>query len=129
MISKNLVFSQILLLTILSYAFCLNTSVLREIKNHIESNNSLEKLYPIFSKGSMDGYFTHSDFWQIYDMLLFNYPQFVSEAKSIGRTYENREIGHFKIGLNMNDENRDKNKGAVLFTALHHSREPVGLSI
>jgi carboxypeptidase T len=75
----------------------------------------------------MGGYFTYNDIIQIHAFLSKEFPAFVSPIDSIGKTYEGAPMPHFKVGLKINIPTRQK-KSSILFSALHHSREPTSLS-
>ncbi|MDW8302399.1 MAG: M14 family zinc carboxypeptidase [Bacteroidia bacterium] len=79
-----------------------------------------------FSLGSMGGFFTYSEFITHLNTLRSNYPTLVSKIDTIGYSIENRPILAFKIS-----DNPDVNEAEpqVLYTAVHHAREPAGLSV
>lgn len=54
------------------------------------------------------------------------YPEYFSEIVSIGKTYEGRGMPAFYMTRGVNDQ---IHKSSVVFTALHHSREPMGLNM
>ena len=101
---------------------------LQEFTDIVKNNRTLNKLWPIINHGKMGGYFTYSNFWQIYKELAKEFPQYVSERKVLGKTYLGNNIYYFKIGDNINDRGRN-NRSELLFTALHHAREPTSLSL
>lgn len=76
----------------------------------------------------MEGYFTYSNFWQIYDQLYKEFPQYISEKKELGKTYLGNNMYYFKVGDQIHDPSRNK-RSEILFTALHHAREPTSLSL
>ena len=75
-----------------------------------------------FGLGSMGGYYTLDEAIQRLDDIHDEYPQFVSEKFSLGQTFEGRDIWAIKIS---NNPNLDENEPEVLFTGMHHSREPM----
>ena len=75
-----------------------------------------------FGLGSMGGYYTLDEAIQRLDAIHDEYPQFVSEKFSLGQTFEGRDIWAIKIS---NNPNLDENEPEVLFTGMHHSREPM----
>lgn len=76
----------------------------------------------------MMGYWTHSNFWEIYSMMHQIFPEFVSKKWVIGRTYEKNYIEAFRIGKSM-DSPKSSKKNFALFMALHHAREPISLTM
>ena len=74
-----------------------------------------------FDFGSMSGYYTLAEVIQKLDEMFAAYPNLITEKDSIGHTYENRPIYAVKISDN---PNADEDEPEVLYTALHHAREP-----
>jgi len=77
-----------------------------------------------FGFGSMGGYYTLAEVYQELDSMRMLYPNLISVKQSIGTTVENRPIYMVKISDNP-DINEDEPQ--VLFTGLHHAREPEGM--
>jgi hypothetical protein len=78
-----------------------------------------------FTLGSMGGFFTYSQFISHLNNLKSSYPTLVSKIDTIGYSIENRPILAFKISDN---PNTNEPEPQVLYTAIHHAREPAGLS-
>ncbi|MCF6268509.1 MAG: T9SS type A sorting domain-containing protein [Melioribacteraceae bacterium] len=74
-----------------------------------------------FTYGSMGGYYTLDEVWQKLDEMISEYPNLISIKDSIGATVENRPIYALRISDN---PNIDEDEPEVLYTALHHAREP-----
>lgn len=74
-----------------------------------------------FEFGSMGGYYTLSEIYNKIEELLNNYPHLVGDLQILGESHEGREIVSFKVSVN---PNLDEDEPEVLFTALHHAREP-----
>ncbi|MEN8193224.1 MAG: M14 family zinc carboxypeptidase, partial [Bacteroidota bacterium] len=74
-----------------------------------------------FDFGSMGGFYTLDEVYQKLDELFTNYSDLITEKDSIGHTNENRPIYAVKISDN---PNVDEDEPEVLYTALHHAREP-----
>lgn len=70
-----------------------------------------------FELGSMGGFYTYEEIFQQVDKLTINNPFFVA-SDTIGYSWEKRPIIAYCFG------SKDSIKPEVLFTALHHSREP-----
>ncbi len=77
-----------------------------------------------FPLGSMQGNYTWSELNYRFDELHLNYSNLISERIIIGQSVEGRNIWAFKVSDN---PNQDENEPKVLYTALTHAREPVGM--
>tara|TARA_Y100001970_G_scaffold225108_1_gene277834 strand:- start:864 stop:3068 length:2205 start_codon:yes stop_codon:yes gene_type:complete len=75
-----------------------------------------------FGLGSMGGYYTLDEAIQRLDEIHQEYPNFVSEKISIGQSFEGRNIYAIKVTSNIS---LDENKPQVLYTGMHHAREPM----
>ena len=75
-----------------------------------------------FELGSMGGYYTFNEIVQNLDELHQDYPNLVAEKISIGQTLEGRDIWALKMSDN---PNIDEDEAEVLYTGLHHAREPM----
>ncbi len=80
-----------------------------------------------FEMGSMAGFFTYEEFTSHLDNMASSYPDLISVKQPIGtyQTWEGRPIYWVRISDN---PNVDETEPEVLYTALHHSREPISLS-
>jgi len=74
-----------------------------------------------FEFGSMGGYYTLTEIYNKIEELLNNYPHLVGDLQILGQSHEGREIVSFKVSVN---PNVDEDEPEVLYTALHHAREP-----
>lgn len=74
-----------------------------------------------FEFGSMGGYYTLSEAYAKIEDLLNNYPNLVGGEQVIGQSHEGRDIIAFKVSVN---PDVDEDEPEVLYTALHHAREP-----
>ena len=77
-----------------------------------------------FELGSMGGFFTLEEAFEIIDEMQQKYPNLITQKSSFGASVENRPIYMVKISDNPNIE--EENEEEALFTALHHAREPIG---
>lgn len=77
-----------------------------------------------FGYGSMGGYYTYTEVINQLDSMALQYPNLISIKSSIGQSIENRDIWAIKISDNPNVQ---ENEPEILFTALHHAREPQGM--
>ena len=92
----------------------LETFYQSRLTNDIESRD--------FEYGSMGGYYTFNEIVQNLDELSQDYPNLVAEKISIGQTLEGRDIWALKMSDN---PNIDEDEAEVLYTGLHHAREPM----
>ena len=74
-----------------------------------------------FDYGSMGGYYTYDEVIQKLDEMYAAYPDLITAKDSIGHSVENIPIYAVKISDN---PNVDEDEPQVLYTALHHAREP-----
>ena len=75
-----------------------------------------------FDYGSMGGYYTHQEIIDHLEELSNEYPSLVSSLQVIGQSLEGRDIYAVKLSDN---PNIDENEPEVLYTGLHHAREPM----
>lgn len=80
-----------------------------------------------FNLGSMGGYFTYAEFISEIDAMVAQYPNLISAKAPIGtfQTHESRPIYWMRISDN---PNTNEGEPQVLYTAIHHAREPGSLS-
>jgi len=78
-----------------------------------------------FGYGTMGGYYTYDEVLRQLDSMKLLYPNLITSRDSIGRSHENRGIWVVKISDNPNQNEYDEPE--VLYTALHHAREPEGM--
>ncbi|WP_010179232.1 M14 family zinc carboxypeptidase [Aquimarina agarilytica] len=91
-----------------------------------QSNYKSIKTPNNFELGSMGGFFTLDEALAILDQMQQKYPNLITLKSSLGNSIENRPIYMVKISDNPTVE--EANEEEVLFTAIHHAREPIGLS-
>jgi carboxypeptidase T len=77
-----------------------------------------------FNFGSMGGFYTLSEVIAELDTMRMLYPNLITSKDSIGTTVEGRPVYTVKISDN---PEADENEPGVLYTALHHAREPEGM--
>ena len=80
-----------------------------------------------FSLGSMGGFFTYQNMLDHLDAMATQYPNLITVRAPISTTQttiQGRPVYYVKISDN---PGVDENEGEVLYTALHHSREPVSM--
>ena len=81
-----------------------------------------------YRHGSMGGYFTLKEMYDILDSMAIRYPKLVTIKQPIKdyKTINGNPIYYIKVSDNAASDEADEPK--VLYTALHHSREPNSLS-
>lgn len=96
------------------------------VSNSVDVGN-----YPIpqnYTTGSMGGYPTYAEMLAILDDMHAKYPQFISARAIVSdtiTTHEGRPLYWVRISDN---PDQDENEPEALYTALHHCREPIGLT-
>lgn len=80
-----------------------------------------------FYYGSMGGFYTYDQLLSILDSMTLLYPNLISAKQPVDttKTIEGRDIFYLKISDN---PGTDEAEPEVLYTALHHAREPESLS-
>ena len=74
-----------------------------------------------FNYGSMGGFYTLAEVNAELDEMYTQYPNLITQKVSIGNTIEGRPMYMVKISDN---PNQNENEPQVLYTGLHHAREP-----
>ncbi|MCB2219618.1 MAG: immune inhibitor A [Bacteroidetes bacterium] len=77
-----------------------------------------------FDFGSMSGHATYDETVAALEEMTALFPDLITQKESIGQSIEGREIWMVKISDN---PNVNETEPEVLYTALHHAREPAGL--
>ena len=77
-----------------------------------------------FPLGSMQGNYTLDELNERFNELHGLFPNIISNRVVIGQSVEGRDIWAFKVSDNPNE---DEDEPEVLYTALTHSREPLGM--
>ena len=75
-----------------------------------------------FELGSMGGYYTFAEIEEKLDKLFMDYPNLITEKISLGTSLEGRNIWMVKMSDNPNE---DEDEAEMLYTGLHHAREPM----
>lgn len=90
-----------------------------------------QQLNKFLESGSMEGFFTHDDFWNFYEDQKndISISKYFGPKISLGKTKNNNDIWGFYVTDDVNRIKEYKSlKRVLLITALHHSREPISLS-
>lgn len=87
-----------------------------------KSNSKSDLEY--FKLGSLGGYYILEEIYANFDLMMNLFPAIVSKEK-IGSSILGKDIIAFKLHL---DNNEITNPDEVLYTALHHAREPQGVT-
>ncbi|MFI5252084.1 MAG: M14 family zinc carboxypeptidase [Bacteroidota bacterium] len=78
-----------------------------------------------FGYGSMGGYYTYAEVVQQLDSMKHQFPSLITSRQSIGKSIEGRDLWMVKISSN--PDVNDPTKPEVLYTGVHHAREPEGM--
>lgn len=95
------------------------TSSCKDCKNYAVPAN--------FTLGSMGGFYTYQEYLDIMDSMAAKFPNLISPRQTIdtSHTWEGRSLYWVKIS---NNPNINQSKPQVLYTAIHHAREPESLT-
>ncbi|UCH09787.1 MAG: T9SS type A sorting domain-containing protein [Fidelibacterota bacterium] len=87
----------------------------------------MKAIYDIsgFEFGSMGGYYTFDEVIMELDSMRLLYPDLISTKQSIGLSIDGLDIWAVKISDNPDN---DEDEPEVLYTALHHAREPQSMA-
>lgn len=100
--------------------------VVEDLAAHYERRMSQGPVNALgFGYGSMGGFYTLAEVYQQLDSMALLYPSLISARDSIGRSVEGRTIWAVRISDNPAVEEPEEPE--VLYTALHHAREPQGM--
>ena len=75
-----------------------------------------------FELGSMGGYYTFAEIEEQLDILYADYPNLITQKVSLGTSLEGRDVWMVKMSDN---PNLDEDEAEMLYTGLHHAREPM----
>ena len=92
-----------------------------------KKENDQQLLKKILTSGTIDGLFTYDEVDSIFNVVSSKYSEYISK-KIIGRSYKNIEILSYKMGNNLSTK-QNSNKSSILFTAVHHARELLSMSM
>jgi carboxypeptidase T len=102
-----------------------------ELKNETCPQNGGSSFSPEvptnFSLGSMAGFYTYQEYLAILDDMYAQFPNLISQRDAVSDTltHEGREIFYVKMS---NNPTVNQTKPKVLYTSIHHAREPGSLS-
>ena len=91
------------------------------------TNNFAPQTPNNFDLGSMGGYFTYEEMLENLDSMRSKYPDLITEKAPISSfsTHEGRPVHWVRISDNPES---DEEEPEVLYSAIHHAREPMSLS-
>jgi PKD repeat protein len=91
------------------------------------SNDFTPAIPSNFNHGSMGGYLTYSEMLAELDAMAAQYPNLITAKAPISTflTFENRPIYHVMLSDNPTIDEAGETK--ILYTAIHHAREPMAL--
>ena len=97
--------------------------LIEDLTSHYKARNrpATNRDFPL---GSMQGNYTLDELNERFDELHGLFPNIISNRVVIGQSVEGRDIWAFKVSDNPNE---DEDEPEVLYTALTHSREPLGM--
>jgi len=101
---------------------------IKQFRNTDCNNSSTDLQTPTnFSLGNMGGYFSYEQAIQQMDNMSNLFPNLISNRANISnfQTIEGRPIQWVKL---TNNPNQTNSRPQILYTSLHHSREPASLS-
>jgi carboxypeptidase T len=80
-----------------------------------------------FTLGSMGGFYIYQELLNVLDSMVAKYPTLISPRMVLdtGHTWEGRQLYYVRVS---NSPNVNQSKPQLLYTALHHAREPESLS-
>lgn len=81
--------------------------------------------FPAIGSGSMGGYFTFDEMVAAFDALQTAWPALVAPKVSLGLTIEGRNLWMWKVSDNVLV---DENEPEIELDAMHHAREPGGMT-
>jgi len=94
-----------------------------DLTSHYQTKNipTVSREFPL---GSLQGNYSMDELNDRFDELQAEYSNIISERVILGQSIEGRDIWAFKVSDNPGN---DEDEPEVLFTALTHAREPVGM--
>lgn len=78
-----------------------------------------------FRYGSMGGFLIYDEVLQQLDSMKLLFPNLITTKEAIGLTIEGRKI--YALKISDNPTSNESSEPEVLYTALHHAREPQGM--
>ena len=100
--------------------------IIDDLAAYTSSRISSEPFNPLgFGYGSMGGFYTFTEVLQQLDSMHTLYPNLITVRDSVGGSHEGRALWAVKISDNPTMAEPDEPE--VLYTALHHAREPQGM--
>jgi hypothetical protein len=86
--------------------------------------------HEFLQSGKIKGYFTYEQFWHYWSHLHEHYPEYITDRFVVGKTFFDDDMHGFYMGTDMHKDKADfSNKNIVFITALHHSREPLTVTM
>lgn len=127
LLSQNKFSYELLIDDLTSYYVERNKNSLKAAATLTDCNLPNIKTPNRFRLGSMGGFFTLAEMENILDTMALLYPNLITIKQPAGgiQSIEGRNIWYVKISDN---PGQDENETEILYTALHHAREPESLS-
>ena len=84
----------------------------------------------LLTSGNIKGYLDYDQFWAIYEVIRRKYGEVIGERIRFGHTINNNPIEGFYMGEGIKDEEKlYSEKNVIFITGLHHSREPLTVTM
>lgn len=129
---KNLLSKWTLLVLAVSMACDSTVSKKQRKLSHLSvgCDMGLDHFHDFLKSGDMKGFFTYEQFWHYWNELHHQYPNFISDKFVVGKTFFDDDMHGFYFGEQMQrDKPKFTNKNIVFITGLHHSREPLTVTM
>lgn len=98
--------------------------------DHIGCTMSRDDVDNLLTSGNIKGYIDYNQFWAIFDTLQAKYPQKIGSRITFGHTIHNNPIEGFYLGNEPNQKEKGfPKKNTIFITGLHHSREPLTVTM
>lgn len=107
-----------------------NRDATLDVRGPDDCNSSKVRDYQVpanFQLGSMAGFFTYSEMLDELDQMRIEYPNLITAREPIGTNLSPKGNRLYTLKISDNP-NEDEAEPEVLYTALHHAREPNSLS-
>ena len=84
----------------------------------------------LLTSGNIKGYLDYDQFWAIYEVVRRKYGKVIGERIRFGHTINNNPIEGFYMGDGIKDDEKlYSEKNVIFITGLHHSREPLTVTM
>ena len=99
-------------------------------QKNIGCHMTTSSFHSFLKSGFIKGYFTSEQFWYYFHELQSKYSKYIGHKIPIGQTYLGNTMYGFYMGQHLNDHSVGiQGKNIVFITGLHHSREPLTVTM